>query len=398
MRIGYLIPEFPTQTHAFFWREQTALSELIGQPIQFASTTRPPVEACRHDFADEARARTTYLLEPDQLFAGGRFLARHPRKAAKAASMLAALSDMDPKTRIGAAAAGAALARWAQKNELDHIHVHSAANSALMATVAHALTGVSYSVALHGDPENYGSHHAEKFGDAALAVVCTEPLRERLLQEGWAPDERIQVITMGVDTDRFRPHGQPKAQPVKLMTVARLDPGKGIEFALEALARLRGEGLEWQYLVIGEGKHRPSLESKVKELDIEDRVRMPGTASEDEVLAEWQSASIGVLSSKGTFEAAPVSVMEGMSIGVPFVVSRIGGTPWMIKHGETGFLVEQGDVDALTKYLRQLITNTSEREAMGRYARAHAEEHFDRRRLAERLQSALTYALAHPVP
>ena len=61
LRLGYFVPEFPSQTHAFFWREIVALREL-GVEVHTVSTRQPPDAACRHEFADEARANTHYLL------------------------------------------------------------------------------------------------------------------------------------------------------------------------------------------------------------------------------------------------------------------------------------------------------------------------------------------------
>src|SRR3981081_400589 len=63
MRIGYLVPEFPSQTHIFFWREIQALRSL-GESIFLLSTRRPPSQACRHEFASSVRAETRYLFPP----------------------------------------------------------------------------------------------------------------------------------------------------------------------------------------------------------------------------------------------------------------------------------------------------------------------------------------------
>src|SRR4051812_48909209 len=63
LRMGYLIPEFPAQTHVFFWREVVALREM-GVGVTLISTRRTPIEACRHAFADEARRETHYVYPP----------------------------------------------------------------------------------------------------------------------------------------------------------------------------------------------------------------------------------------------------------------------------------------------------------------------------------------------
>src|SRR5262245_13132202 len=62
MRIAYLIPEFPTQTHIFFWRERTALRK-IGISTYLVSTRRPPKAVMLHEWAAQAEAETFYLAD-----------------------------------------------------------------------------------------------------------------------------------------------------------------------------------------------------------------------------------------------------------------------------------------------------------------------------------------------
>src|SRR5439155_15976752 len=62
-RLGYLVPEFPRQTHVFFWRECEALRRRGVEPA-LLSTRRPPAAACPHAFRDEAAAATHYVFPP----------------------------------------------------------------------------------------------------------------------------------------------------------------------------------------------------------------------------------------------------------------------------------------------------------------------------------------------
>jgi glycosyltransferase involved in cell wall biosynthesis len=80
MNIGYFVPEFPNQTHAFFWREALALEE-SGMPVTFFSTRKPPADACPHDFAEAARART-HCIYPPKAGPAAAFLAARPLKTA----------------------------------------------------------------------------------------------------------------------------------------------------------------------------------------------------------------------------------------------------------------------------------------------------------------------------
>jgi len=78
LRIGYLVPEFPGQTHAFFWREIRAL-EGLGIHADLVSTRRPDPGIVCHEWSREAMARTTYLYPPglSGLGSAARHMARH---------------------------------------------------------------------------------------------------------------------------------------------------------------------------------------------------------------------------------------------------------------------------------------------------------------------------------
>src|SRR5689334_14141066 len=90
-KLGYLVPEWPSQTHAFFWREISALRAL-GDEITIFSTRRPPDEGCKHAFAGEARESTRYLFPPRAL-AAGTILASRPLGVARALEYISSLKE-----------------------------------------------------------------------------------------------------------------------------------------------------------------------------------------------------------------------------------------------------------------------------------------------------------------
>lgn len=199
MRIGYLVPEFPSQTHAFFWRELSALREM-GHTVTLLSTRRPPHEACRHAFAEEARAETRYLFPPDVREAL-RWTFQHAFGAARVGTYVAGLSESPPgrKARVAALAACAAmLCRIAERERLDHVHGHSCADAAHLLALARALGGPSYSLTLHGDLPVYGKDHASKMRGAAFVSAVTRPLQHQIVERVGLPPERVPVIWMTI--------------------------------------------------------------------------------------------------------------------------------------------------------------------------------------------------------
>jgi colanic acid/amylovoran biosynthesis glycosyltransferase len=387
MKIVYLIPEFPTQTHTFFWREIQALRE-HGVKIQLASTRQPSV-ACEHSWAPGAARETAYLLsrDPWSVFQ----TALIPKGWTHAIRYSSHLRESSRKEQLILGSASYLAARrlnaLCRRIGADHVHVHSCANSAHIAALGRQMGGPRYSLTLHGDMDVYGKNHVSKMTGAAFVSVVTRPLQREVHQRVGIPLDQLPVISMGVDTTAFQPGPSREAVPgrLELLTVARLNRGKGHGYALAAMRSLVDRGFDLQYTIAGDGPDRKSIEEKIRELGLGGRVTLVGSIGEHQVLDLLQSTDVFVLSSVGVGEAAPVAVMEAMSCGVPVVCSIIGGTADMITDGVDGFLVAQRDEVALARALQCLATGLDLRRRISAAARARAQREFDYRRLALRL-------------
>ena len=392
--LGYLVPEFPSQTHAFFWRELGAIEE-SGVPVEVFSTRQPSASACPHAFADAARARTTYLFPPGPAALSA--VAR-PARLVKALAYIAGLGETPLKRRIVLMALiGSAmrLVSECRARGIRHVHIHSCANAAHLGALAHILGDIDYSLTLHGDLPVYGTDHPAKMARARFVSAVTAPLQASLRRE---IDEngRFPVIWMGVDTERFQPNQTARAaRPdgrFEVVSAARLNFTKGHRFFLRAMAQLRGEGLNIHYRLAGEGPERAAIEAEIAELGLGDHVEMLGSVGEDQVLELLQSSDALALTSIQQGEAAPVAVMEAMACGLPPICSIIGGTPDMIETGVDGFLVAQEDVSEIADATRQLITDPEKRATMGAAARATALRLFDHRTNAMKLYQEIAEA------
>ncbi|MBL9049171.1 MAG: glycosyltransferase [Tabrizicola sp.] len=385
--LGYLVPEFPNQTHAFFWREVQAM-RAEGVKVVLLSTRTPAPEACLHDFAAAARAETRYLFPPSASALG--FLAARPLRTAAALRYIAGLTQSSLKDRARIAAmlpSAATLCLQARANGVRHLHVHSCANSAHLAVLANILDDLPYSLTLHGDLEVYGTDFVSKFSRAVLVQAVTRPLRSQILEV--APEVHVPVITMGVDTDRFRPGPTASHAIPRFLSVARLNLTKGHVFFLRAMRQILNEGHALHYAVAGEGPAREMIEAEIAALGLEGQVTMLGSLSQDQVLEELQGADGFVLTSFGLGEAAPVAVMEAMAVGLPVICSRIGGTGDMITDDVDGLLVGQQDVTAIADALRRLVSDAGLRNRIGSAARERALVQFDARVMARALLGEL---------
>lgn len=388
-----LIPEFPSQTHAFFWREIAAM-EAGGARVQIVSTRQPASDACPHAFRDAAVERTAYVFPPD-IARAALFLARRPRAALAAVRYVLGLRETPVSARarlLGLIPSAAELMKLCQSREINHVHIHSCANAAHLGALAHILGGVGYSLTLHGNLPVYGTDHGAKMARARFVSAVTRPLAKEI--NAVRADIPAPVIMMGVDTDRFKPAPDViTGHMFRVVSIARLNPTKGHRFFLRAMAALRDAGgPAVHYTIAGEGPARAAIVAEIEALDLADQVDLIGAVSEDRVLTLLQEADALALTSIGQGEAAPVAVMEAMACGLPVMSSVIGGTPDMIDTGRDGLLIAQEDVPAIAAALRQLAENPKEAARIGMAARATALSLFDYRANAERLLAEIRTA------
>jgi glycosyltransferase involved in cell wall biosynthesis len=197
---------------------------------------------------------------------------------------------------------------------------------------------------------------------------------------------------MGIDTARLATLGAERSYvpgEIHLATVARLDPVKGHLHTLAAIARARQAGVKINYSIAGGGSYESAIVSKINELSLSDCVKLTGTLSESEVCSLLSEADVFVLSSFGSGEAWPVSVMEAMGAGLPVISSDIGATSEMIVSGVDGILVPQKDEAAICSSLCLLANDVQVRAQMGHAARRTACQRFDVSTTARILRDAV---------
>lgn len=390
MKIALLVPEFPTQTHIFFWREARALRRL-GVDVSFISTRRP-VAPCPHEFAAEIIPQTFYLYPP-KIAA----VALQPLGIVRGTLYAARLADSGWKNRARVAAmslTAANLAAYCRKRGIEHIHVHSCAHAAHVAAMAFRMGGPTYSLRLHGDLPVYGTDHASKMRDALFVCAVAQPHRQQILDKVGIPAERVCTIPMGVDTDRFTPNPNlpfsNNSSPLRVVTVARLDACKGHVFALRAIRRAIDSGTNINFAIAGRGDAELEIRAEIERLGLGQHVRILGSLDESRVIELLQQSDVFLLSSIGIGEASPVSVMEAMACGVPPVCSIIGGTCDMITHDVDGILTPQRDEAAIADALQFLAANPHKRATMAAAARERAIRQFSIDLSARRLLETIT--------
>ena len=350
--IAYLIPEFPGQTHAFFWRERARLHRL-GDRVAIFTTGKPPEELrARHAWAEEAEALPPHLPPLDARAL--RDIASELRRAgreglARVARAMAAGEAPTPMDRVklgGALLLGARLAAEARREGITHVHVHSCANSANVAMLANRLSGLSYSLTLHNPLDCYGPNQPEKWRHAAFAIVITRAIRDEVEEElAGALPPRLFIAPMGVDEEAFCREAayEPYAGegPFRVFSCSRLNPVKAVDDLVRAIAGVAEAGVDVELRIAGAddvgGQYQAQVEALAKELGVADRVHLLGSVSEDVVLGELRRSHAFALASLA--EPLGVAIAEAMAVEVPVVVTDAGGVPELVTHEESGLMV-----------------------------------------------------------
>ena len=365
MRIAYLIPEFPGQTHIFFWREIDALRQR-GIEARLISSRHPPRKVVSHSWAAVGEAKTTYLGEMsarDALDAAIGFLRCGPMgwlKSIKAAFYSCPVKKIPRNLALLLCAAR--LVGIMKRENLSHIHVHSCGDFGLVAAFANRLAGCRYSLTLHGPLSDYGGQQNIKFRHAAFAIAITTTLKESIRNAlGRDAPSRIGVAPMGVDPLTFFrkvPFKPWNGGRLVLFSCGRLTPIKGYQELIAAVSSLREKGIDAYLSIAGEDDvggsgYHTELTALIGKLGLKNEIDLLGAVSERRVLEELRRAHMFVLASH--CEPLGVAIMEALSCGTPVIATNAGGVPEIIDHNQSGYLVAPKSAEAIADAVMALI-------------------------------------------
>ena len=211
-------------------------------------------------------------------------------------------------------------------------------------------------------------HRSWVVRQANKVIVPSQYLANWVVKWG-VPTEKIAVIYNAVEIpDGVEPLSIPLKTPVKAVTVGRLIPLKQVNRLIEALREIPELGL----VVVGDGPERPRLERIAQELGVSGRVYFAGQRSKKETLSLMAACDFFVLNS--THEGLPHTVLEAMALGLPVIATAVGGTPEVVRDGETGLLIHSGN-RALEKTLYALVTDEKTRRRLGEKAKKWVREY-----------------------
>lgn len=203
------------------------------------------------------------------------------------------------------------------------------------------------------------------------------------------------IIMPGTDPARFTPNTSFRVQSsLRLLTVCRLVPRKGVDTVLRALPKVLAKFPDLEYIVAGKGPDLNRLSDLVKDLQIENSVQFLGFVPDNDLPALYRSCDVFVMPSRveeaaASIEGFGIVYLEASASGLPVVAGRSGGAVEAVRDGETGFLVSPTDPDALSETLLELLNNFELRQKLGIAGRQWVEEEMNWDRAGDQLIEVL---------
>jgi D-inositol-3-phosphate glycosyltransferase len=222
-------------------------------------------------------------------------------------------------------------------------------------------------------------------------IVAATPAELAQLQWLYQADVRkITIVPPGVDLSRFYPIPSDEAkefigvQPCEqvLLYVGRIEPLKGIDTLIQAIALMWKQGVYVCLSVIGgnsdEGQdvldgELARLQSMSKGYGVQDLIAFLGKRGQDTLPYYYSAAEAVVVPSH--YESFGMVALEAMACGRPVVASQVGGLAFLVQDGVTGFTVPVDDPQALADCLIRLVQDVSLRQRMGEQAAAFARDY-----------------------
>ncbi len=294
----------------------------------------------------------------------------------------------------------------------DIVHTHSS-KAGILGRFAARLAGVPVVIhTIHGLPFFGGQNTlvnrayilAERLAatQADRIVAVAQAMVSQAVAAGVARPEKFTTLCAGFDTESFFADPRRAASVRKELgipseafvvgKVARLVPSKGHQFLLEALGPLMKRHRNLWCLLVGDGLLRAAIESTIKQMGIDQRVRLADLVSPARVREMLWAMDMLVHTSE--HEGLPLVLVQGLLAGLPVAAFDLDGAREVIVPDKTGYLVKAGSVEQLAGAIEATISATGPVEPLSDQARARLAQRFSWVPMVERLEQLYSSLLA----
>jgi len=224
-----------------------------------------------------------------------------------------------------------------------------------------------------------------KTADAFIAV--SRAMRDQLILLG-APPEKVYYNPYGVDCSKFS-GANPAAAPPVFIAVGRFTPKKAPHHTLTAFSMVHQKFPDARLVMIGDGILLEESKLLAEKLNISSVVTFMGAKSTEVIQEQMRSARCfvqhSIVAPSGDSEGTPVAIIEAGATGLPVISTRHAGIPDVVLEGETGFLVDEHDVEGMTEHMIRMLNDPQLAGQMGARAQDRIRTTFSREVSLEKL-------------
>lgn len=221
--------------------------------------------------------------------------------------------------------------------------------------------GISFPYAQYGYVKRLAEKFFLKYGGFKRIISVD---KGSLVHFRGAGIENVVHIPNGVDLEKFQGERK-RGGTFRFLFVGRLEPQKGLQYLIEAIALLKD--YDFEVFIVGEGSQREELRKLAEELGVNHLVRFLGRKDGEELVELYLSSDAFVLPS--TWEGLPLTVLEAWAAGLPIIATAVGGVQDICVDGENSLVVKPGDSSALAEAMARLVQEDDLREKLSRVAR-----------------------------
>lgn len=203
--------------------------------------------------------------------------------------------------------------------------------------------------------------------DRLLAI--SEFTRSELLKRNPLPESKVELFPCSLDP-YWMASDLPSSEitsPPLLLTVSRLnqtDSYKGVDSVIESLAAVVAEAGAVDYRIVGGGDDMARLQRLAERRGVAQYVTFTGGLTDDHLRELYNSCSLFVMPSEA--EGFGIVFLEAMAYSKPVIGGAHAGTPSVVKHDETGLLVERTDIDGIAQAITRILKDEDLRLRLGR--------------------------------
>jgi len=272
------------------------------------------------------------------------------------------------------------LRRLVRKLSPDIFHAHYASSYGYLASF---LDHPRKIVSVWGDdivefPENHFIFRSmiKRSLEKAYHITATNQFLKDISMKFNCKLPTITIIPFGIDLESFPYANRPQSKTVRIGIAKGLRPKYGVDILIRAFAGILQVRPDVELHVAGRGSFEESYGSLLDKLNLRSKVKFLGLLPHERIPQFLSDIDIFAMPSISDGESFGVAALEASATGLPVVATKVGGVPEVVIDGETGILVERGNVEELAQAILRLIQQPELRIEMGQAGRRLVEHKY----------------------